>query len=276
MIRLCLFSHHVCLLSWCVQMPRNMKAKLQSELLNASEAMLMASWALESDDEENYSTEESDDDVAGDVELAGIAYAQMALQMGDSSRGHYGQIQRSSDFFSTALQKPDREFCHLFRYVLISRSSDYAHLARLSRDMFDRLVAMLAPHLIFNNPNACKPQRHVKYQLATFLIRYGQQGSSVLDTMMKLSIGQGSVYNYCHRVSRAIRSHRPHYLGWMSPERKQIVSDAIQRISGFQKCIGSGDGTQICLDELPLIDGEQFLSRKKCISVSLSLLAYVE
>ena len=135
---------------------------------------------------------------------------------------------------------------------------------------------MLAPHPIFNDPNARKPQRHVIYQLATFLIWYGQQGSSVLDTMMKLSIGQGSVYNYCHRVSCAIRSHRSHYLGWMSPERKQIVSDAIQKISGFKKCVGSGDGTQICLDELLLTDGEQFLSRKKCISVSLFLLAYVE
>ena len=103
--------------------------------------------------------------------------------------------------------------------------------------MFDAIVDMIADDPVFNKPNPRRPQRHVKFQLGTFLIRYGQQGSNAIDTMMKLSIGQGSVYNYCRRVCRAIRSLRPQYLGWMSPVRKAIVSNAIQQASGFKKCV---------------------------------------
>lgn len=61
-------------------------------------------------------------------------------------------------------------------------------IARLGRDTFDRLVAMLAPNPIFISKGR-KPQRHVKYQLACFLMRYGSRGSDVIGTAMKMSIG---------------------------------------------------------------------------------------
>ncbi|KAJ3981566.1 hypothetical protein F5890DRAFT_1534736 [Lentinula detonsa] len=48
-----------------------------------------------------------------------------------------------------------------------------------------------------------KPQRHVRWQLACFLIRYGQLGSPVHDTMLKIGIGYGTVILYCRRVIRA-------------------------------------------------------------------------
>ncbi|KAJ3779679.1 hypothetical protein GGU10DRAFT_253542, partial [Lentinula aff. detonsa] len=76
----------------------------------------------------------------------------------------------------------------------------------MSRNMFDRLVFMLAPNAIFHSPK--KKHRHVKYQLATFLIRYGQRGSDVLDVASKLGIGLGTVHLYCHRVTRALRELR--------------------------------------------------------------------
>jgi hypothetical protein len=51
------------------------------------------------------------------------------------------------------------------------------------------------------------------------------------------------------------------------PEQKAIVSSAIEAKSGFSKCLGSGGGSQIQFSELPLLDGEQFQSCKKLISM---------
>ncbi|KIL57043.1 hypothetical protein M378DRAFT_88415 [Amanita muscaria Koide BX008] len=148
----------------------------------------------------------------------------------------------------------------------------------VGRDMFDRLVYILAPNPIFHSPR--KQQHHVKFQLAAFLIRYGQQGSDTLDVAAKLSIAlyysvytsavtHGTVHTYCRRVSRAIRALGSCYLNWGNQERKAVVSHAIKAKSGFPKCLGSGDGSQIRFGEAPLEDGEQFRSRKKFISTNI-------
>jgi hypothetical protein len=46
---------------------------------------------------------------------------------------------------------------------------------------------MLAPNPVFISKGQ-KPQWHVKYQLACFLMRYGSHGSDVIGTAMKMSI----------------------------------------------------------------------------------------
>ncbi|KAF9064376.1 hypothetical protein BDP27DRAFT_1472259, partial [Rhodocollybia butyracea] len=69
------------------------------------------------------------------------------------------------------------------------------------------------PTLSFNQLDE-KPQRPVKYQLGTFLIRYGMLGSDSLDTALKLNIGHGTVFLYCHRVTRAIREPKSSYIGF--------------------------------------------------------------
>ena len=108
-------------------------------------------------------------------------------------------------------------------------------IARLGRDTFDRLVWILSQNSLFLSPR--KPQRPVKYQLAAFLIRYGQleQGSDTLDVAAKLSIGHGSVLNYCRRVCRAIQELPCQYLKWMNHVRKGVVTMAIEAKAGFPK-----------------------------------------
>ncbi|KAJ7581650.1 hypothetical protein C8J56DRAFT_1006004 [Mycena floridula] len=147
--------------------------------------------------------------------------------------------------------------------------TDFDDIFRLGRDVFDRLVAILAPNPIFNHPNAKKPQRHVKYQLATFLIRYGRRGSDVFDVSAKMGFSHGSVYNYCKRISRAIRQLRTQYLGWPSDEMKMVISTQIEQMSGFPKCIGCIDGSHIPLTQLPFMEGELFRSRKKEIMANV-------
>ncbi|KAF8229102.1 hypothetical protein L208DRAFT_1187038, partial [Tricholoma matsutake] len=139
----------------------------------------------------------------------------------------------------------------------------------IGRGMFDHLVYSLAPNPIFHSP--WKKQCHVKFQLAAFLVRYGQKGSDTLDVAAKLSIGHGTVHNYCKRVSQAIHAVGPQHLNWGNQEWRAAVSSAIEAKSGFPKCLGSGDGSQICFGELPLLDGEQFQSRKKFISTNIQM-----
>ena len=116
----------------------------------------------------------------------------------------------------------DVPVCHFYNLSI----SHICMIARLGRDTFDRLVLILSQSSLFLSPR--KPQHPVKYQLAAFLIRYGQRGSDTLDVAAKLSIGHGSVLNYCRRVCRAIRELRCQYLKWMNHVRKEVVMMAIE------------------------------------------------
>ncbi|KAJ7140541.1 hypothetical protein C8R43DRAFT_892708, partial [Mycena crocata] len=104
----------------------------------------------------------------------------------------------------------------------------------VGRDMFDYLVANLAPNPIFETTGR-RPQRHVKYQLGCFLIRYGAIGSDTLGTAQKLSIGFGTVFLYCRRVTRSIRELRLKFVGWPAPERKLVIKQNIKDRSGFYR-----------------------------------------
>jgi hypothetical protein len=149
----------------------------------------------------------------------------------------------------------------------IAPDSQLTHLIRIGREMFDKLVFILSKNPIFQSTNPSKPQRHVKFQLATFLLCYGHRGSDAFQVMHKLGIGQGSVYNYCRRVVRAIRELRDEYVGWPSEERKEEIKRAIFERSGFRECLGSGDGTHIQLTARPTKNPVEYMNRKKDLSV---------
>jgi hypothetical protein len=133
--------------------------------------------------------------------------------------------------------------------------------------MFDWVVGLLSHNPIFQSRGR-RPQRHVKYQLGCFLVRYGALGSDTLGTAQKLSIGFGTVFLYCNRVRRALRELRPSFIGWPSPERKLAIKTHIKDVSGFSRCLGAGDGSLINFDEIPKDDGPHFMSRKKRFGVS--------
>jgi hypothetical protein len=132
--------------------------------------------------------------------------------------------------------------------------------------MFDYLVNELSANPIFESKGD-RPQRHVKYQVGAFLMRYGAQGSDTLGTAQKLSLGFGTVFLYCRRVTRALRELRPHFVGWPTPQRKDVIQKHIVDQSGFSKCLGSGDGSLVRFCEQPIEDGYMYLSRKKFYGV---------
>ncbi|KAJ3712651.1 hypothetical protein C8R42DRAFT_313172 [Lentinula raphanica] len=235
-------------------MPRATKAETQFELICIAHDLLEASALLEDLNDTALPLDDPEDDLLEDtelLELAAVMMIQGALEIeGDGTRGAYNQFPKSLDWFPISLQQPDRWF-----------RGNY----RMGRVMFDNLVSLLAQNPIFHSPK--RRQRHVKFQLAAFLIRYGQRGSPVFDVASKLGLGFGTVHLYCRRVTRALRELRSQHLGWLSEERKKIVSQHIETSYGFENCVGSGDGCQIRMGIAPGQNPDEFLSRKKEYSV---------
>ncbi|KAF7362660.1 DDE Tnp4 domain-containing protein [Mycena venus] len=242
-------------------MTRTTKTQIQSDILHLAETLLAASTLLEDDpdDPDLFGMNEEDtecfsDDISDVLDLAALNWVELAQYMaGDGSRGTYDQIAKSKDFFGICLRAPDREFRHMFR---------------VGRDLFDYLVQVLAPNPIFLSKGR-RPQRHVKYQLGCFLIRYGSIGSDTIGTAQKLSIGFGTVFLYCRRVTRAIRELRTQFVGWPTAERKTVIRRDIKDRSGFAKCLGAGDGSLIRFCEVPREDGHLFQSRKKFFGTNM-------
>ncbi|KAF5336987.1 hypothetical protein D9611_003110 [Ephemerocybe angulata] len=174
--------------------------------------------------------------------------------LGDGKRGRYNQFPKDVDFFTIALRAPDRWFRHLFR---------------VGRDTFDKLIDRISNDPVFVSTK--KPQRPVKYQLACFLIRYGQAGSDSLDTAQKLAIGHGTVFLYCTRVSKALRRIKSQVIKFPDEARQQEISDYIESVSGFPGCIGIGDGCVIPFSEKPSVQGETYMTRKKRFGVASQL-----
>jgi hypothetical protein len=98
-------------------------------------------------------------------------------------------------------------------------------------------------------------------------------GCDTLDTARKLSIGRGTVLLYCSRVCKAIRCLKPKYLSWFTEDQKENTISAIEKMSGFEMCLGCGDGTLIPFTHKPLVQGEAYMSRKGTFGVHVTLLS---
>lgn len=108
-----------------------------------------------------------------------------------------------------------------------------------------------------------KPQRAVRYQLATFLLRYGARGSDALSAAKRMGIGEGTVWLYCRRVIRALREIGLTVITWGDEERRAETAEFIKAKTGLENCIGIVDGSLIPLVDIPNDWGVQYFCRKK-------------
>lgn len=134
---------------------------------------------------------------------------------------------------------------------------------RISRPTFIKLVGELEKNVLFDSGGHKQP-RPVRYQLATFLIRYGLLGSDTLLTAMLMAIGYGSVINYCDRVTRALREAGLQWLKWGDRTMTKAWVQARTQIPG---CVGFLDGSLIHLSEPPRNSFAAFFCRKKFAAV---------
>lgn len=139
-------------------------------------------------------------------------------------------------------------------------------ILRMSRETFEHLLHLIDDDPIFISTSH-RPQRPVKYQLAAFLCCVGSEDA--LKTASVITIAEGTVYGYCHRVIRAIRNIRENHLAWPGPVRHEFLKKEMTEW-GFPGCIGIGDGTLICLVDKPWVNGWAYWCWKKFYAVSTS------
>ncbi|KAG8705177.1 hypothetical protein FRC08_001788 [Ceratobasidium sp. 394] len=106
---------------------------------------------------------------------------------------------------------------------LINTATDrfFKNWFRVDRDSFNTLLDLIKDDPVFVNRRGPRPQAPVKYQLGVYLIRYGNVQNVKTATLLQMS--EGSMYNYCRRVTKAFRNLRNLYVKWpTSDERRRI------------------------------------------------------
>lgn len=186
----------------------------------------------------------------------------------DIQRGPYDQIEKCTEYFEKSLQWPEREFRHEYRYEIPVIVAIKHSFVRMSRETFNKTVRLLEKNPIFTSTGR-RPQRAVRYQLATFLMRYGQRGSGVMAVSKKMGIGYGTVFLYCWRVGRALRELGVEVIVWGDDARKTATATRFENLSGLRHCVGIIDGSLIRLAEIPDTWGVTYFCRKKFPAVSL-------
>jgi hypothetical protein len=154
-----------------------------------------------------------------------------------------------------------------FTNNLLNKKYIYLDNIRVSHRTFDRLVSLLKPNFIFESKGK-KPQWPVRFQLASFLIRYGAHGADAHRTSKEMGLGSGTVHLYCYRVICALRELGLQVLTWGDDEWKELVATYIMDHYGFPNCVGILDGILIRLTEMPWIMGPTYLCRKKFPAIS--------
>jgi hypothetical protein len=138
------------------------------------------------------------------------------------------------------------------------------HPSSVNRTSFFRLLDLIKGDPVFVSKGR-KPQTPPKYQLATYLIRYGALPGVKVATVLQMS--EGTVYNHSSRVVRAFRKLRHLYVSWPTAEERQVIKED-SRAHGFPGAIGVVDGSYIQLLEKPREDHMLYYSRKKIWAVS--------
>ncbi|QRV77942.1 DDE superfamily endonuclease [Ceratobasidium sp. AG-Ba] len=153
----------------------------------------------------------------------------------EQMRGTYDRIRKSRDWF------------------IVSMS--------WAPDWFRDRYRLLEENPIFQSTGN-KPQRPVAHQLACFLLRYGKAGSVATISNTSLSLGVGTVFIYCERVTRALRMVGLECVAWPDEERKSEMKAVIKDLSGIPGVIGIGDGSLFKLTEKPRREGNSYFTYK--------------
>jgi len=97
--------------------------------------------------------------------------------------------------------------------------------------------------------------------LLKFLGSYGNEAAlQKLGLMMDIS--KGAVNDYMRQACNAILKHCEQVIKCPSIEEQQNISGSIRKAHGFVNCIGLIDGTLFPLAFVPMVNGEDYYTRK--------------
>jgi hypothetical protein len=129
----------------------------------------------------------------------------------------------------------------------------------MDRESFWRIHDQIEYDSIFLSRGR-KPQHPVHFQLATFFIRAGAETS--LKSASLIAIAEGSVYNHCRCVQRAIRRLMPEWISF--PIAGDLGLDAEEMAAqGFPGAKGTADATGLPLETKPSTNAYAYFSGRK-------------
>jgi len=175
---------------------------------------------------------------------ASIDHQRAAIMAQRIARGPYGAAKTADSVNLLVYTYGERWFRAWLR---MSRPSFWALVDKISDD----------PGL---RSSGLRPQAPVWYQLAVFLIRWSN--ASALRTAGVMAVAEGSVYNYCARISKAFRRIKPEHLWWPGDQRRAFLKEEMGGY-GFPGCIGMVDGTLFKLSEKPQQEPYSYYTRKQ-------------
>jgi len=97
--------------------------------------------------------------------------------------------------------------------------------------------------------------------LLKFLGNYGNEAALAKLGLM-LGISKGAVNDYIRWACNAILKHREQAIKWPRIEERRNISGRIRKAHGFVNCVGLIDGTLFPLAFAPMVNGEDYYTRK--------------
>lgn len=120
----------------------------------------------------------------------------------------------------------------------------------MSKATFQAIAGRLATNPIFQS-RGNRPQR------------------PALEPAMKTGIGEGTVFLYCNRVTRALRELGLTCVGWPDEERKRVIKQAFEDRLGLYGVIGVVDGSLIEMTREPTVGAKAYYCRKNFPAVNM-------
>jgi len=90
---------------------------------------------------------------------------------------------------------------------------------------------------------------------------YGNEAELAKLGLM-LGISKGAVNDYVRRACNTILKHCDQVIRWPSVEERKDISGRIRKAHGFINCLGLIDGTLFPLAFAPMVNGEDYYTRK--------------
>jgi hypothetical protein len=152
---------------------------------------------------------------------------------------------------------------------------EFLKLFRVPHKCFDALIRLLKHHAEFSK-RGLKQRKHfsVELHLLVVLNYFGSEGNagSTLSIKQGLGIAKGCVMNYLRRGVDAVLSLFPDTVFWPDEEELNQISRRIRDQHHFPKCVGFIDGTHLGLAFKPVVDGEEYYTRKQQYAVAVMVI----
>ncbi len=136
---------------------------------------------------------------------------------------------------------------------------------RMDRDAFWFLNDLIQDDPVFVSTGH-RPQQPLWLQLAVFLCRMGNKTGVTAASFA--SVSEGSAFLYSEQVCRAFQNIHDDHVYWLGYYKREQFSNTMSAW-GFPGCLGSSNGTYICLEKHPEDNGYAYWLQEDVCSTPL-------